>query len=195
MLQKWTSPLCSFCRLSDQTVLHLFYECDKIQNLWNDLALFENDFVLYITPQPSFLSFVNADLKLISILYNSRRSEQLMLRSFTREIKTQKKKIQQTMKQKQYEQGKMAASRKCFKDQSQLVLYLIQPFSGVGWSWFLVTRGLRKVGGRRVFCNLQFMKQVFQFSVVNNFKKKKKCYKKKKRKKIAFLKMFTGAYV
>ena len=179
MLQKWTSPLCSFCRLSDQTVLHLFYECDKIQNLWNDLALFENDFVLYITPQPSFLSFVNADLKLISILYNSRRSEQLMLRSFTREIKTQKKKIQQTMKQKQYEQGKMAASRKCFKDQSQLVLYLIQPFSGVGWSWFLVTRGLRKVGGRRVFCNLQFMKQFFQFSVVNNFKKKN-CYKKKK---------------
>ena len=69
MLQKWTSPLCSFRRLSDETVPHLFYECDKIQNLWNDLALsFENDFAQYITPQPSFLSFVNADLKLISIL-------------------------------------------------------------------------------------------------------------------------------
>ena len=30
---KSTSPLCPFCKLSDETVLHLFYECNIILNL------------------------------------------------------------------------------------------------------------------------------------------------------------------
>ena len=45
---KSTSPLCLFCKLSDETVVHLFYECDIVPNLWNELDLFfENDFTLF----------------------------------------------------------------------------------------------------------------------------------------------------
>ena len=47
MFQKSTSAPCPFCKLPDETVLHLFYECDIIQNLWNELDLFfKNDFAL-----------------------------------------------------------------------------------------------------------------------------------------------------
>ena len=64
--------LCSFCKLSDQTVLHLFYECD--------FALFD------LTPQSAFVGFLHADSKLLLTqnhllliskiyIYNSRRSE------------------------------------------------------------------------------------------------------------------------
>ena len=94
-----TSPLCPFCKLFDETVLHLFYECDIIQNLWNDLALFfENDFTLFnLTPQAAFLGFLNVDSKLLLLqnrllltfkiyIYNSRRSESLILKSLIREI-------------------------------------------------------------------------------------------------------------
>ena len=34
---KVTSPLCSFCKLEDETPLHLFYFCSKTQILWNHL--------------------------------------------------------------------------------------------------------------------------------------------------------------
>ena len=43
--RKLTSPLCPFCKLSNETVLDLFYECDIVQNLWNELDLFiKNNF-------------------------------------------------------------------------------------------------------------------------------------------------------
>ena len=35
VFRKSTSPLCPFCKISDETVLHLFYECNIILNLWN----------------------------------------------------------------------------------------------------------------------------------------------------------------
>ena len=60
-----TSPLCSFYKLSDETVLHIFYECDIIQNLWNDLALFfENDFTLF--DLSAFVSFLHVDTELLA---------------------------------------------------------------------------------------------------------------------------------
>ena len=93
------SPLCPFCKLSDETVLHLFYECNIILNLWNELDLFfENEFTLFhLTPQPAFLGLLNVDSKLILIqnhlllifkiyIYNSRRSELLKIKSLIREI-------------------------------------------------------------------------------------------------------------
>ena len=97
--RKSTSPLCPFCKLSDETVLHLFYKCDIIQNLWNKLGLFfENDFILFhLTPQAAFLGFLNVDSKLLLIqnhlllifkisIYNSRRSESLKIKCLIREI-------------------------------------------------------------------------------------------------------------
>ena len=96
---KLTSLPCPFCKLSDETVLHLFYECDIVQNLWNELDLFfENDFTLFdLTLQAAFLGFLNVDSKLFLIqnhlllifkiyIYNSRRSESLIIKFLIREI-------------------------------------------------------------------------------------------------------------
>ena len=93
--RKSTSPLCLFCKLSDETVLHLFYKYNIIQKLWNDLALFfENDFTIFdLTPQAAFLGFLNVDSKLLLLqnylllifkkyIYNSSRSESLILKSY-----------------------------------------------------------------------------------------------------------------
>ena len=61
--QRLTSSLCPICKLSDETVLYLFYECNIIQNLWNDLALFfENDSTLDLKPQAAFLGFLKDTL-------------------------------------------------------------------------------------------------------------------------------------
>ena len=86
-------------KLSDETVLHLFYKCNIILNLRNELDLFfENEFTLFdLTPQAAFLGFLNVDSKLLLIqnhlllifkiyIYNSRRSESLKIKSLIREI-------------------------------------------------------------------------------------------------------------
>ena len=54
--RKLTSPLCPFCKLSDETVLHLFYECNILLNLRNELVLFfGNKFTLFdLTREASF---------------------------------------------------------------------------------------------------------------------------------------------
>ena len=96
--RKSTSPLCPFCKLSDETVLHLFYECNITLNLWNELVLFfKNEFTLFdLTPQAAFLDFLgflNADPKLLLIqnhlllifkifIYNSRKSESLKIKPY-----------------------------------------------------------------------------------------------------------------
>ena len=97
--RKSTPPLCPFCKFSDETVLDLFYECNIILNLWNELVLFfENEFTLFdLTPQAAFLVFLNVDLELLLVqnhlllifkiyIYNSRRSESLKIKSLIREI-------------------------------------------------------------------------------------------------------------
>ena len=96
---KSTSPLCPFFKLSDETVLHLFHECDIIENLWNELDLFfKNDFTLFdLTSQAAFLRFLNVDSKLLFVqnhlflffkiyIFNSRRSESLKIKSLIREF-------------------------------------------------------------------------------------------------------------
>ena len=108
--RKLTSPLCPFCKLSDETVLHLFYECNITLNLWNELVLFfKNEFTLFdLTPQAAFLGFLgflNVDPELLLIqnhlllmfeiyIYNSRKSESLKIKSLLREI-TKVKNIEQ----------------------------------------------------------------------------------------------------
>ena len=92
--RKSTSPLCRFWKRSHDTVLHLFYECNIILNLWNKLKIsLENE----LTPQVSFLGFLNVNLKLLLTqnhlllifkiyIYNSSRSESLKIKSLIREI-------------------------------------------------------------------------------------------------------------
>ena len=64
---KLTSPVCPFCKRFDETVLHLFYECEIIENLWNDLALFfENDFTVFgLTSQAGLLGSLHVNSKLL----------------------------------------------------------------------------------------------------------------------------------
>ena len=94
-----TFPLRPFWKLYDEIVLYQFYECDIIQNLWNELELFfENDFIIFdLTLQAAFLGFLNVNSKLLLIqnhfllvfkmyIYNSRRYESLKIKSLIREI-------------------------------------------------------------------------------------------------------------
>ena len=96
---KSNSPLCPFCKISDKTVLHLLYECDIVQNLWNERYLFfKNDFTLFdLTLQAAFLDFLNVDSKLLLIqnhlllifkiyIYNSKRYKSLIIKFLIREI-------------------------------------------------------------------------------------------------------------
>ena len=93
------SPLCPFCKLSDETVLHLFYECSIVLNLWNELVLFfESEFSLFdLTPQAIFLGFLNVDSEPLLIqnhlllifkiyIYNYKGSESLKIKSLILEI-------------------------------------------------------------------------------------------------------------
>ena len=97
--RKPTSPLCPFCKLSDETVLRLFYECNIILNLWSEQDLFfENEFTLFDpTQQAAFLVFLNVNSKLLLLqndlllifkiyIYNSGRVEPLKTKSLIREI-------------------------------------------------------------------------------------------------------------
>ena len=80
-------------------MLYQLYECDIVQNLWNELDLFfENDFIIFdLTLQGVFLGFLNVNSKLLLIqnhfllvfkmyIYNSRRYESLKIKSLIREI-------------------------------------------------------------------------------------------------------------
>ena len=80
-------------------MLHLFYECNIILNLWNELVLFfQNEFTLFdLTLQAAFLGFLNVDSELFLIqnhlllifkiyIYNFRKSESLKTKSLIREI-------------------------------------------------------------------------------------------------------------
>ena len=92
--RKSASPLCPFCKLSDEIVLHLFYECNITLNHSDEFTLFD------LTPQAAFLgflSFLNVDPELLLIqnyllliskiyIYNSRKSESLKIKSLLREI-------------------------------------------------------------------------------------------------------------
>ena len=97
--RKLTSSLCPFCKLSDETVLHLFHEWNTVQNLWNELDLFlENNFTLFdLTLQAAFLGFFNVYSKLFLIqnhlllifktyIYNYRRFKSSIIKFLIREI-------------------------------------------------------------------------------------------------------------
>ena len=52
------SSLCSFCRSADETIPHLFYECQKTKILWANLKLFFNNIPLPdLTLRSAYLGF------------------------------------------------------------------------------------------------------------------------------------------
>ena len=58
---KSSSSLCSFCKNADETISHLFYECNITKELWNRLDLFFNDcfHLPQLLPQTAFSGFFN----------------------------------------------------------------------------------------------------------------------------------------
>ena len=60
---KVTSPSCSFCKLNDETNMHLFYDCLIVKKLWNQLtSILSDNFIFAIsTPQSSIFGFWNLD--------------------------------------------------------------------------------------------------------------------------------------
>ena len=57
------SPLCSYCNLEKETIVHLFSECKHSISLWKQLQRhFCNNFLLpNIDPQSAFFGFINGD--------------------------------------------------------------------------------------------------------------------------------------
>ena len=98
--KKDTNP-CSFCKLQDETINHLFVECNYSRNLWRDLKTYcQPSFSLpLLCPQSVTFSFFDIDphssLLLNHILlllykyyiYYSRDSAKLSLSALTRFIK------------------------------------------------------------------------------------------------------------
>ena len=60
---KVSSPLCSFCKQDDETILHLFYECNFTKELWNRLNEFFNVSLQlpHLSPQTAFFGFPNTN--------------------------------------------------------------------------------------------------------------------------------------
>ena len=54
-----TSPRCSFCKLHDETIMHLFYDCLIVKNLCNQLkSILSNNRIFPIsTPQSAIFGF------------------------------------------------------------------------------------------------------------------------------------------
>ena len=96
---KASSPLCSFCKLDDETILHLFYVCNFTKELWNRLNLFFNDslHLPHLSPQTTYFGFPNTYSNCLLLenhilllfknyLYNSRTQGIITLSKFIRII-------------------------------------------------------------------------------------------------------------
>ena len=92
IFRKTSSSLCLFCKQADETLLHVFCECNITKELWNRLDLFFNDcfHLPQLLPQTAFFGFFNTYsnnlilenhiLLLFKIyLYNSRKQEKVTL--------------------------------------------------------------------------------------------------------------------
>ena len=59
---KVTSPPCSLCKLHNETIMHLFYDCLIVKELCNQLkSIFSNVAFLICTPQSGIFGFWHLD--------------------------------------------------------------------------------------------------------------------------------------
>ena len=63
--EKVTSPQCFFCKLQDETTMHLFYDCLIVKKLWNKLkSILSNNLNFPIsTPHSAIFRFWDLDTK------------------------------------------------------------------------------------------------------------------------------------
>ena len=64
------TPLCSFCNLEDETVIHLFVHCSKTKRLWCTIIDYfkTNLHIPPLSPQSAIFGFLEADDKVFLIL-------------------------------------------------------------------------------------------------------------------------------
>ena len=43
------TQLCSFCKIEEETISHLFYYCSHIQNIWNQVHIYLTDCLHFFT--------------------------------------------------------------------------------------------------------------------------------------------------
>ena len=60
---KVISPRCSFCKLHEETIIHLFYDCSIVKRIWNQLkSILSNNINFPIsTPQSAIFGFWDLD--------------------------------------------------------------------------------------------------------------------------------------
>ena len=60
---KVISPACSFCKLHEETTIHLFYDCLIVKRIWNQLkSILSNNFNFLISlPQSAIFGFWDVD--------------------------------------------------------------------------------------------------------------------------------------
>ena len=60
---KVISPRCSFCKLHEETIIHLFYDCSIVKRIWNQLkSILSNNINFPIsTPQGAIFGFWDLD--------------------------------------------------------------------------------------------------------------------------------------
>ena len=103
------SPLCSFCKVIDETILHLFSECNKVLFLWEKLTekLSRNLQLPILSPQSATLGFLNLEQNTFIVInhillifklfvYKEREKGKLCFDTFIRKIDSDK----ETMKKK-----------------------------------------------------------------------------------------------
>ena len=106
MFGKVDSPLCSFCKMHEETISHLFFECLQTKMLWEFLNNFFNNTIILpnLTLQTAILGFdgnvhdkvlVNHILLIFKLyIYNSREKGQIstnnLIANITKIKKTEK---------------------------------------------------------------------------------------------------------
>ena len=59
--RKIISPRCSFCKLHDKTIMHLFYDCLIVKRIWSQLkSILSNNFLIS-TPKKTIFGFWDLD--------------------------------------------------------------------------------------------------------------------------------------
>ena len=65
------TKMCSFCKTSDETTLHLFHDCIIVKTLWEKLSFFFRPTLILpmLTPESAFLGFENIQDILINHIF------------------------------------------------------------------------------------------------------------------------------
>ncbi len=64
------NPKCSFCKLANEDIKHLFYSCNHSKNLWNKVrAHFRELNLPELSPESAYLGFENVDNVLVNLVH------------------------------------------------------------------------------------------------------------------------------